>query len=101
MTDLPLQGWTTHVHTASQVEPILQGPELECLEKDGRLVPQAHFEALAGSAAVQGFLSDGAFREVLAAIDAAPSRPAALAAAMANPRFAAFCDAVLDIVSPA
>lgn len=83
------------------MEPILEGPELEDLEKDGRLVSQAQFEAIAGSAYVQNTLGDAALREVLAAIDAAPSRPAALAAAMANPLFANFCDSILDIVSPA
>lgn len=93
--------WESDVYQATKIEDeLLVPPELEDLEKDGRVVTRAQFEALAANSHVQEVLKNEEVQLLIQAVDAAPSRDAALARALNNPQFATFCDQILDIVSP-
>ena len=92
--------WQLRVLGATTVEPALKPPMLEDLDKDGRFVTQEQFDSIDNNASIQAKLCDQQLRDLVSTVDSAKSRDAALSAAMANPHFAAFCEEILDIVSP-
>ena len=97
----PNRDWAAAVASLTQVpDPLLVSPELEDLEKDGAVVPRAQLQALATDPEIRQFLGAADLQMVVAAVDAAPCREAALAEAIENPTFAQFCDKVLDTVAP-
>jgi hypothetical protein len=82
------------------IEPLLASPELEDLEKSGRVATRAHLTAIAQDAHIRGQLVSQEMQAVIASVDAAPVREVALAKAMENPTFAAFCGSILDRIPP-
>jgi uncharacterized protein (DUF1778 family) len=82
------------------MEPLLVSPELEDLEKSGRIATRAHLTTLAQDTNIRKQLATRDMQAVIASIDADPVREAALAKAMENPAFAAFCGSILDRIPP-
>jgi hypothetical protein len=82
------------------LEPLLRSPELEDLEKSGRIATKTHLIAMAQDAHIRSELASQEMQAVIASIDGAPAREAALAKALGNPSFAAFCSSILDQIPP-
>jgi hypothetical protein len=78
---------------------LLAPPELENLARDGRVVPRAALEAIVADGGVRAALTRPEVRRLIAGVDAAPAREAALAAALTSAQLAGLCERVLDIVS--
>lgn len=93
--------WVAQIAHAAQVpDPQLVSPPLEDLGKDGVTASQEQLQCLALSLEVRSALKAPELRNLIAAVDSAACREAALAQALDNPVFAQFCDSVLDVVSP-
>ena len=93
--------WVASLASARHVpDPQLVSPPFEDLEKDGQQVSKEQLQSLALSSEVRQALNAGEVQTIVATVDAAPCREAALAHALMNTEFANFCNTVLDVVSP-
>jgi hypothetical protein len=93
--------WASTIAQAAHVpDPQLVSPPLEDLEKDGARMSREQLQCLALSLDVRQALKSNELQHLIASVDGAPCREAALAHALQNPVFAQFCESILDVVSP-
>lgn len=83
-----------------ELNPLLISPDLEDLVKDGRMVSMEQYKAIASDQNSRQMLEQQDMQQVLRVIDSSSSREAELSTALRNPQFSAFCERVLDHVSP-
>jgi hypothetical protein len=93
--------WATKLaQTAEVTDPLLIAPELEDFQKDGLVASREQLHSVSADPGIRSKLNSKDLQQIIAAVDTAAYREAALAQALQNPSFAQFCESVLDVVSP-